>query len=277
MMQLKIVKILNNSTVLVDDNGKQKICMGNGIGFSKKPGDLINNDNIEKIFESTDNVFIKKMTESVKKINEKYYYVVDKIIEYANKTLDQKMPDFMYITLADHLFFAKERFEKGIVVPCPMKTEIKILYKKEFLVASKAVEIANKELGTNFDDNESGLIAMHIMNVTMNSDNSNHSFLISVVSEIVEIISNYFDIELDENSLAYARLITHLHFLSLRMFNNDTNPLHTPIFSLDSSLVKARCCADEVSKYLKNNYNYKLSNNELLYLALHIQNCVDNA
>lgn len=276
MNNIKITKILNNNTVLVDDDGKQKICMGNGIGFSKKPGDLIDNKQIEKIFENTDNAFIKKMAESLKKINEKYYYVTDKIIELANKKLDQQMPDSMYITLADHIFFAKERFDKGMFVPCPMKTEIRILYKKEFDIAKEAVILINNEFGTNFDDDEAGLIAMHFMNVTMNYDSNNNSLLISIVSEIVEIISNYFNIKLNENSLAYARLITHLHFLSLRMFKNDTNPLYTPIISFDNSLVKARGCSDEISNYLKKNYNYKLSNNELLYLAVHIQNCVDN-
>jgi beta-glucoside operon transcriptional antiterminator len=276
-MKYQVIKILNNSTVLVNDDGKQKICMGNGIGFSKKPGDFIDSSNIDKIFENTDNVFINKMSTSVKKIDEKYYYVVDKIIQYANETLGQKMPDLMYVTLADHLCFAKERLEKGIIVPCPMKSEIQILYHKEFEVARKAVEIANKELGVNFDSNEVGLISMHIINVTMNNDNNNHSFLITVVSEIVEIISKYYDIKLNENSLAYIRLITHLHFLSLRMFQNDTQPLNNPQISLDTSLVKARCCSEKIAEYLKENYNYKLSNNELIYLAVHIQNCVENA
>lgn len=276
-MEYKIVKVLNNSTVLVEDDNKQKICMGNGIGFSKKPGDYLSVSKIEKIFENSDNVFIKKMSESVKKINEKYYYTTDKIINSINNVLDAKMPDIMYITLADHLYFAKERYEKGIVVPCPMKTEIQILYEKEFMAAKKAVEIANEELAVKFDSNEAGLIAMHIINATMNFDNNDHSFLITIVSEIVDIISKYYNIKLNEESLAYARLITHLHFLSLRMFKNDAKPLDTAHISLDASFLKARACAEEISNYLKENYNYSLSNNELIYLTVHIQNCVENA
>lgn len=275
-MQYKIVKVLNNSTILLDDNGSSKIGMGNGIGFSKKPGDFVDGERIEKLFESTDNKFIAKMSESVNKINEKYYYIVDKIIDCANKSLNQKMPDLLYITLADHIFFAKERFDKGMLVPCPMKTEIKILYQREFDVARKAVEIVNAELGTNFDDNEAGLIAMHIMNVTMNSVNDNQAYTVTVVSEIVDIIKKYFNVELDENSLAYARLLTHLHFLSLRMFDENNDPLQTPLVSLDSSLTKARCCAEEISNYLSENYKYKLKSNELVYLAVHIQNVVAN-
>ena len=275
-MQYKIVKVLNNSTILLDDNGAQKIGMGNGIGFSKKPGDFVDSNKIEKLFESTDNKFIQKMSESVHKISNEYYYIVDKIIDYANSVLNETMPDLLYITLADHIFFAKERFDKGILVPCPMKTEIKILYQKEFSVARKAVEIINKELSTTFDDNEAGLIAMHIMNVTMNSVNDNQAYSVTVVSEIVDIIEKYFKVKLDEDSLAYARLLTHLHFLSLRMFDNNNNPLQTPLVSLDSSLAKARCCAEEISNYLSENFNYKLKNNELIYLAVHIQNVVAN-
>lgn len=276
-MQYKIVKVLNNSTILLDDHGFQKIGMGNGIGFSRKPGDFIDSSKVEKLFESTDNKFVAKMTESVNKISEKYYYIVDRIIDCANKSMNQKMPDLLYITLADHIFFAKERYDKGILVPCPMKTEIKILYQREFEVARKAVGIINEELGTNFDDNEVGLIAMHIINVTMNSVNHCQAYAVTIVSEIVDIIKKYFNVELDENSLAYARLLTHLHFLSLRMFDENNEPLQTPIVSLDSSLTKARCCAEEVSNYLYENYEYKLKNNELIYLSVHIQNVVANA
>ena len=276
-MKYKILKVLNNSTILLDDNGKQKIGIGNGIGFSKKPGDFVDSTKVEKLFENTDNKFIKKMTESIRKIDEKYYFVVDKIVQYANKMLNQQMPDSIYITLADHLYFAKERLEKGIVVPCPMKTEIKILYNKEFNIAEKAIEIVNKELNTNFDSEEAGLIALHIIKVTINNSGNNQISSVSTVSEIIKIIEDYFGIVLDKNSLSYSRLLTHLHFLSLRMFEQDEKPLFVPVVSIDSSLNKARCCAQTIGNYIKENYNYKLASNELVYLAVHIQNCIVNA
>ena len=275
-MRYKILKVLNNSTILLEDNGKQKIGIGNGIGFSKRPGDYVDSNKVEKLFENTDNKFIKKMTESIRKIDEKYYFVVDKIVQYANKTLNQQMPDSIYITLADHLYFAKERLDKGVIVPCPMKTEIKILYKKEFNVATKAVEIVNNELKTNFNEEEASLIALHIINVTINNSN-NEIYSVSIVSEIVKIIEEYFKIVLDKDSLPYSRLLTHLHFLSLRMFEENDKPLFVPVVSLDSSLKKARCCAELIGNYLKENYNYKLASNELVYLAVHIQNCIANA
>lgn len=276
-MKYRILKVLNNSTILLDDNGKQKIGIGNGIGFSKKPGDFVDSTKVEKLFENTDNKFIKKMTESIRKIDEKYYFVVDKIVQYANKMLNQQMPDSIYITLADHLYFAKERLEKGIVVPCPMKTEIKILYNKEFNIAEKAIEIVNKELNTNFDSEEAGLIALHIINVTINNSGNNQISSVSTVSEIVKIIEDYFGIVLDKNSLSYSRLLTHLHFLSLRMFEQNEKQLFVPVVSIDSSLNKARCCAQTIGNYIKENYNYKLASNELVYLAVHIQNCIVNA
>lgn len=277
-MKYKIIKVLNNSTILLNDNGKLKIGIGNGIGFSKKAGDFVESSKIDKIFENTDNKFIKKMTESIRKIDDKFYFVVDKIVHYANDVLNQQMPDSIYITLADHLYFAKERLEKGIVVPCPMKTEIKILYKKEYDVAIKAVEIVNKELKTNFDEEEAGLIALHIINVIINNSNNNNQIsAVSIVTEIVEIVEKYFKIQLDKDSLSYSRLLTHLHFLSLCVFEQNEKTLFVPVVTLDSSLNKARCCAQTIGDYIKENYNYKLASNELVYLAVHIQNCIANA
>ena len=121
------------------------------------------------------------------------------------------------------------------------------------------------------------MIALHIINVTINNSGNNQISSVSTVSEIVKIIEDYFGIVLDKNSLSYSRLLTHLHFLSLRMFEQDEKPLFVPVVSIDSSLNKARCCAQTIGNYIKENYNYKLASNELVYLAVHIQNCIVNA
>ncbi len=36
-----VIKALNNNMVLVKDNGIEKIILAKGIGFNKKPGDII--------------------------------------------------------------------------------------------------------------------------------------------------------------------------------------------------------------------------------------------
>lgn len=45
-----INKVTNNNIVSVIENNTEKIVMGRGLGFNKKPGDSISEDKIEKIF-----------------------------------------------------------------------------------------------------------------------------------------------------------------------------------------------------------------------------------
>lgn len=45
-----VVKVLNSSVVLVEEEGIEKIVLGKGIGFGKKPGDTIDDERVDKIF-----------------------------------------------------------------------------------------------------------------------------------------------------------------------------------------------------------------------------------
>ena len=38
---MKVVKLLNQNAVIVDDEGEEKVAIGKGIGFNKKMNDLI--------------------------------------------------------------------------------------------------------------------------------------------------------------------------------------------------------------------------------------------
>ncbi|WP_459914073.1 CAT RNA binding domain-containing protein [Enterococcus thailandicus] len=50
--QLKILRILNNNVVVaLNDEGKEIVLMGNGLGFQKKQGFKVDSDSIEKVFE----------------------------------------------------------------------------------------------------------------------------------------------------------------------------------------------------------------------------------
>ncbi|WP_228108603.1 PRD domain-containing protein [Terrisporobacter petrolearius] len=44
----------------------------------------------------------------------------------------------------------------------------------------------------------------------------------TLISDIAKIINDFYGIKLDEESLHYSRLITHLKFLSQRLFLNET-------------------------------------------------------
>lgn len=50
-MRMKVVKVLNNSLVLaLDQEGREHILMGKGIGYRKSIGMLVKTEDVEKIF-----------------------------------------------------------------------------------------------------------------------------------------------------------------------------------------------------------------------------------
>ena len=56
---MKITRIINNNTIATIANKKEIILMGSGIGFQKKPGDAVEVNRIEKVYQIRDRFFQK--------------------------------------------------------------------------------------------------------------------------------------------------------------------------------------------------------------------------
>ena len=77
-----------------------------------------------------------------------------------------------------------------------------------------------KDLGIEFKTDEAASIALHIVNAEYDSDMSNTMRITTTIREVLSIIENFFGMKLDEESLHYSRLVTHLKFLVQRIFSN---------------------------------------------------------
>lgn len=47
---MRVIRVYNNNVVATRTDDKEAIVQGSGVGFGKKPGDLIDEAKIEKIF-----------------------------------------------------------------------------------------------------------------------------------------------------------------------------------------------------------------------------------
>ncbi len=50
---MKLLKVLNNSALIVEDEGIEKIVLGRGIGFGLSSGDEVNKAKVDRIFQLT--------------------------------------------------------------------------------------------------------------------------------------------------------------------------------------------------------------------------------
>ena len=276
-MNYKVLKVLNNNAVLLEKENGVAIGMGHGIGFGKKTGSSIDQKDIIKLFENTDNQFMTKLSSSINKLNEKYYPLVDKIIQHISDSLHCTVNDNLYLALAEHISFAETRLDKNYIVPCPMEPEIRVLYPQEYHLAEEVVGIIEKDLNRKFPKSEIGLIALHILNTTLSTPKDEVVERFQLVMDIVEIIEKHYNQKLDESSLEYTRLLTHLNFLSNRIFLGNKkykfNNISQNIF-FNTNCKDAITCSDQIKKYIKEKYGYELHNDEVNYLIIHVQNCM---
>ncbi|WP_424948576.1 PRD domain-containing protein [Clostridium perfringens] len=79
-----------------------------------------------------------------------------------------------------------------------------------------------------------------------------------------------FNIEVDRTSLSYARFISHLRFAIERLINN------TPVKNELLSIIKIKYpesfkVAEEIGKAINEDFSLEVAEDEIGYLALHVE------
>ncbi|BDG41583.1 SacPA operon antiterminator [Parageobacillus caldoxylosilyticus] len=272
MMALRIHKILNNNAVVVLDDGKEKIVMGAGIGFQKRKNDIIPPAKIEKIFVMEEEN--EKFQQLLRTLPEEHIEIAEEIISYAEGKLQAPLNNHIHIALTDHLSFAIERLKQGYRIQNKLLNEIKVLYKTEYEIGLWAKQLIQERLGIEIPDDEAAHIALHIHTAKMDAASMNKTLRqTALIREMIDIIQAELDIPIDEDSISYQRLLTHLRFAINRIENGEL--LH----SMDEEMLaliqtkygKEFACAQKMAEHAKGEYGLEFPDAELAYIALHIQ------
>ncbi|MBP1905972.1 beta-glucoside operon transcriptional antiterminator [Paenibacillus turicensis] len=276
---MRIAKVLNNNVItVIDDQHKESVIMGRGIAFKKQPGDEIEEERIEKIFTLENREVSQKLMTLLSDIPMEYMDISDEIIQYAQGVLGGKLHDSIYISLTDHIHFAIERYRLGMEIKNALLWEIKRMYRKEYAIGVKALGIITDKLGVTLPEDEGGFIALHLVNAQLNVEMRDTVTMTNIVKDIINIVRRSFVIDLDEESLSYYRFLTHLKFFAQRILsgtpssNKETdNSLHDMVKQQYSS---SYACAEKIKDYAQKIYGRSLSNEEMLYLTIHIERVV---
>lgn len=271
---MRIHKILNNNVIVTLDNkGNEKIITGRGIGFKKKVGDFIDQLLIEKEFSLINKDLLPKFSELLSEIPLEVITISQIIIDYAKSELGQKLQDSIYISLTDHIHFAIERHKQGFDIPNGFLWETKKLYAKEYSIGEYALKIINQRLNIQLPEDEAGFITFHIINAQLNETMTNIVSMTKIIKEILHIVKYYFKFEYDEESLTYQRFITHLKFFAHRILNNNftVNQDTSLCEIIKQKYQQAYLCTQKIDTYLINYYEHHLTEDESLYLTIHIE------
>ncbi|PHV70770.1 transcription antiterminator BglG [Sporanaerobium hydrogeniformans] len=271
---MKVVKVINNNLIKsFDDKNNEVLAMGCGIGFKKKPGDEIEERLIDKVYTCNDQTTSNQLIKLLEKIPLEHIQATNEIISFAKASLGKKLNPNIYISLVDHINFALERYKKGVILKNALLWEIKKLYNHEFLVGKEALHIISRRLGVNLPEDEAGFIALHLVNALMDDLSMEKTTdMTKMIQKILSIIKYHFNLELDEYSIHYERFITHLKFFAQRIFTGikieDQDTQFIEVLRLKYK--KEYECTLKIRDYIKQEFDWDLTEDEMIYLTIHI-------
>lgn len=272
-----IEKIINNNIIsCIDENGKEAVVMGRGLGFKCKPGQPVDESKAEKIFRVDNPQESERLQALLADIPLEQIQLSNELIEYAKNVIDCKLSKNIYITLTDHINFTITRYQQGIHFTNALLWEIKKFYHKEFMVGKKAIELMKEKFGIELTEDEAASIALHFVNAELGMEMPNTIDVTKLIQNVLKIVTYHFQIVIDEESLNYERFITHLKFFSQRVITNQNNhsddeELHA---MMKKQYPKSYACAEKIKDYVELEYGIKLPDEEMVYLTIHIKRII---
>lgn len=278
---MKIHRAINNNIIgVLDANGQERILIGKGIGFRKHSGDEFDETLVEKEFRVAASEKTERLIDILNEIPSEAVDAAAAILEDATKTLRKTLNGGALISLSDHIHTAIVRTRDGISVKNVLLWETKRFYPDEFRIGERALDTIESLTGVRLTEDEAGFIALHIVNAQMENSADDLYGLTRVMQELLNIIKYTCKTPFDEDSFHYCRFVTHLKFFAQRLLT------HTTYNGSDNSELlavvkkqypKAYQCTGKVGQFTEKNYGYPLSDEERLYLTIHIARILDKS
>lgn len=272
---MRVVKVLNNSLVLaLDNSGNEVILMGKGIGFHKATGYEFKNEEIEKVFILKDRYLSKNIIKLAAEVDNIYFELTEKIVDYAVKKYNLSLLDHIYLSLTDHLSFAIKRLENNILVPNFYAVEMKGFNPIEYDIGLYALKMTKEHLNYILPEDEAGNIAFHFINAQFDHPyNDKNREINQVINDILDIVKYYFSIDYHYDSFSYSRYVIHLRFFVQRVLARKLLTEDETLILYDNLVDKLSSellCVDRISLYINKRFDLNLNRAESIYLALHI-------
>mgnify|MGYP001036677166 CR=1 FL=1 len=273
-----MIKSLNNNLVLaVDEHQEEFVLFGKGIGFRMKKGDIVDQSLVIKTFQAKDRE--QDFSTFFDAISPEVLTACEKVIEQGEAALNKKLNASIIVSLADHLQSAVDRFQENQVIPeNALQWEIPFLYYKEYQLGKMALEIVEQVVGVQLPKLEASFIALHFVNAQDGLESMDETLLITEITKsIVKIIQSLYDVSLNKESINYSRFVTHIRYFMNRQLHNKVLEPHSDnkLFEIiQAQYPMSYACGLMVREMLKKDYQMQISNDEMVYLIIHIERVV---
>ncbi len=267
----KILKVLNNNSILVIDlDTKQElIFLGKGVGFGKKVNQNVSEIENAKAYRFTEQQSRQESIDTIKSISPVFIEIAGGIIEEAEKQFGN-VDNNILLPLADHIAFAIKRMEQGIELKNPFAKEIKVLFEEEYNVAKKGKNLINQKIGVEINDDEVGYITLHVHTALTRENVVQSMDVARMIQEGIQTIEKELGAMLDDATISYTRLLTHMKFMILRVINDEKLHLDMTDYVLEN-FPDSFALAKQICSSFEQNIKKTFPNIEISYFAIHIE------
>lgn len=270
---LILKKINNNVALASSDAGEEIVVFGKGVGFHEMPYELEDESVIQRVFRDVD----EKCIGGFANIADDVLLVASDIVAMADKALDCALAGNLVVCLADHLQYALERTGDGIAIENPLSHEVAFVYPREVELGRRGIELVSERMGVNLPESEITSIALHLVNAEVDGMGSVQDMDLVMKSTVIleratQVIEGQLGQQLDRTSYAYVRFVAHLRFLIRRLMRGGCKETENSGLFRQAArdFPDAYRCAAGINEYLKRDYNWSCSDEEMLYLMMHV-------
>ena len=270
---MKIEKVINNNIVSsTDQNGNEVVVMGKGLGYKRKAGQPIPEDIVEKTFRIDNHDSMERFQDLLKNLPMEYIRLSDEIISYAKKHLDIELSETVYLTLTDHISFIIDQCKEGKTYHNMLHEEVSRFYHDEYAVGLYALSLIEKKTGCKLPEDEAASIALHLVNAEFGMKVKDTWTMTNLMKDMLSIIEQELQIE-NKDFIYKSWLTINLKFLAHRMLSLQPQQNQPDPQLLEFSKTyysREYALADKIKHLVAEKYGCEITEEEKLYLVLHI-------
>lgn len=229
-----------------DENNQECLVMGKGVAFGKKVGQIVPAAAEAKVYS------LKEMTERgdakdiIKSVSPLCLELANEVLSRAEKEFE-KVDRTILFTMADHLDFAIRRIQNGEQISNPLTDDIRVMFYKEYKVASCIRELLKEKLQME---------------------------IARTVRECISLVEKETGNSIDVMSLGYNRLMNHVRYMVARAIHGEKLKMNLNEY-MSVKFPGPYMAAERICRQMEKSLKLPVPDIEIGYLAMHLERMLD--
>ena len=271
----RIAKTLNhNSFIGVEEESNQEyLVMGKGIAFGKKAGQRMQPDGDARVYSLTEITERGNAKSIVKEVSPVSLELASAVLDQAEKEFG-KIDRSIVFPMADHLDFAIRRIQNGEQISNPLTDDIRVMFYKEYKVASCIEELLWERLQIRIDEHEIGYLALHVHSAIEEEKVSQAMEVARAVRESISLVEHITGYTIDVMSLSYNRMMNHIRYMVARTVHGEKLKVNINDY-MSVKFPDAFQAAKQICEEMEKRLRLPMEEIEIGYLAMHMERIMD--